>query len=115
MYRDLKPENILRATKSKSSPITLADFGLASYIRPEQARYGIVGSPYYIAPEVLAGGYNEAADWATSFLWGTTAQNFGEVRAADVWFPAEPWGYVSAFAKDLIRRMLCRGLSHRLK
>ncbi|KAF3776515.1 Serine/threonine-protein kinase PTK2/STK2 [Nymphaea thermarum] len=62
MYRDLKPENILRATKSKSSPIKLADFGLASYIRPEQALYGIVGSPYYIAPEVLAGGYNEAAD-----------------------------------------------------
>jgi serine/threonine protein kinase len=30
----LKPENILLATKSLSSPIKLADFGLATYIKP---------------------------------------------------------------------------------
>ncbi|KAF3776513.1 putative serine/threonine protein kinase [Nymphaea thermarum] len=114
MHRELKPENILLATNSKSSPIKLADFGLASYIRPEQALYGIVGSPYYIATKVLAGGYNEAADWATSFLWGTTALNFDEVRAAEIWFPAKPWDCVSASAKDLIRRMLCRDPKHRL-
>ncbi|KAF3772065.1 Calcium/calmodulin-dependent protein kinase type II alpha chain [Nymphaea thermarum] len=35
MHRELKPENILLATNSKSSPIKLSDFGLASYIRPD--------------------------------------------------------------------------------
>lgn len=34
VHRDLKPENILLATKSLSSPIKLADFGLATYIQP---------------------------------------------------------------------------------
>lgn len=34
VHRDLKPENILLSTKSSSSPIKLADFGLATYIRP---------------------------------------------------------------------------------
>jgi serine/threonine protein kinase len=34
VHRDLKPENILLATKSLSSPIKLADFGLATYIKP---------------------------------------------------------------------------------
>lgn len=33
VHRDLKPENILLATKSSSSPIKLADFGLATYIK----------------------------------------------------------------------------------
>lgn len=34
VHRDLKPENILLATTSSSSPIKLADFGLATYCRP---------------------------------------------------------------------------------
>ena len=34
VHRDLKPENILMATVSSSSPIKLADFGLATYIKP---------------------------------------------------------------------------------
>lgn len=34
VHRDLKPENILLATKASSSPIKLADFGLATYINP---------------------------------------------------------------------------------
>jgi serine/threonine protein kinase len=34
VHRDLKPENILLATKAISSPIKLADFGLATYIKP---------------------------------------------------------------------------------
>lgn len=38
VHRDLKPENILLVSKSPSSPIKLADFGLATYIQR-----GIVG------------------------------------------------------------------------
>ncbi|KAJ0732789.1 putative protein kinase CAMK-CDPK family [Helianthus annuus] len=34
VHRDLKPENILLATKASSSQIKLADFGLATYIKP---------------------------------------------------------------------------------
>lgn len=34
VHRDLKPENILLSKKASSSPIKLADFGLATYIKP---------------------------------------------------------------------------------
>ncbi|XP_031495576.1 calcium-dependent protein kinase 26 isoform X1 [Nymphaea colorata] len=127
VHRDLKPENILLATTSKSSPIKLADFGLATYIRPGTCLNGVVGSPFYIAPEVLAGGYNQAADvWSAGVIlyillsrvppfWGQTKSKiFNAVRAADVWFMSDPWDRISASAKDLIMGMLCRDPSQRL-
>ncbi|KAI3933810.1 hypothetical protein MKW92_020450 [Papaver armeniacum] len=127
VHRDLKPENILLATKDTSSPIKLADFGLATYIQPGQKLNGTVGSPFYIAPEVLAGGYNQAADvWSAGVIlyillcgmppfWGKTKSRiFDAVRAADLRFPSEHWDHVSASAKDLITQMLCTDPAKRL-
>ncbi|PSS33121.1 Calcium-dependent protein kinase [Actinidia chinensis var. chinensis] len=126
VHRDLKPENILLATKASSSPIKLADFGLATYIKPGQNLNGTVGSPFYIAPEVLTGGYNQAADvWSAGVIlyillsgmppfWGKTKSRiFDAVRAADLRFPFDPWDRISDSAKDLIRGMLCRDPSQR--
>lgn len=127
VHRDLKPENILLATRSSSSPIKLADFGLATYIKPGQSLHGLVGSPFYIAPEVLAGAYNQAADvWSAGVIlyillsgmppfWGKTKSRIFEVvKAADLRFPSEHWDRISESAKDLIRGMLCVEPSKRL-
>lgn len=127
VHRDLKPENILLATKASSSPIKLADFGLATYIKPGESLHGLVGSPFYIAPEVLAGGYNQAADvWSAGVIlyillsgmppfWGKTKSRiFDAVRMADLRFPSNPWDHISESARDLIRRMLCTDPSQRL-
>ncbi|WVZ13424.1 hypothetical protein V8G54_010990 [Vigna mungo] len=127
VHRDLKPENILLATRSSSSPIKLADFGLATYIKPGQSLHGLVGSPFYIAPEVLAGAYNQAADvWSAGVIlyillsgtppfWGKTKSRiFEAVKAASLKFPLEPWDRISESAKDLIKGMLCTDPSRRL-
>ncbi|KAF5197520.1 Calcium-dependent protein kinase [Thalictrum thalictroides] len=127
VHRDLKPENILLATKSSSSPIKLADFGLATYIKPGQSLHGTVGSPFYIAPEVLVGGYNQAADvWSAGVIlyillsgippfWGKTKSRiFDSVRAANLRFPTDPWDGISESAKDLITGMLCTDSTQRL-
>lgn len=127
VHRDLKPENILLATTSSSSPIKLADFGLATYCRPGQKLHGTVGSPFYIAPEVLSGGYNQAADvWSAGVIlyillsgmppfWGKTKSRiFDAVRAADLRFPTDPWDRISETAKDLITGMLRVDPSKRL-
>lgn len=127
VHRDLKPENILLATTDSSSPIKLADFGLATYIRPGQSLHGTVGSPFYIAPEVLAGGYNQAADvWSAGVIlyillsgkppfWGKTKSRiFDAVRAAGLRFRSDSWDSISDSAKELIRGMLCKDPSQRL-
>ncbi|KAG6754459.1 hypothetical protein POTOM_042498 [Populus tomentosa] len=126
VHRDLKPENILLASKSSSSPIKLADFGLATYVKPGQSLRGTVGSPFYIAPEVLAGGYNQAADvWSAGVIlyillsgmppfWGKTKSRiFDAVRAADLRFPSNPWDHITQSAKELVRGMLCTDPSQR--
>lgn len=127
VHRDLKPENILLATNSLSSPIKLADFGLATYIKPGHSLHGTVGSPFYIAPEVLAGGYNQAADvWSAGVIlyilisgmppfWGKSKSRiFDAVRAAELRFPPKFWDQISTSAKDLITGMLCKDPFKRL-
>uniref|UniRef100_A0A0E0A4E3 Protein kinase domain-containing protein n=1 Tax=Oryza glumipatula TaxID=40148 RepID=A0A0E0A4E3_9ORYZ len=127
VHRDLKPENILLVSKSPSSPIKLADFGLATYIQPGRSLSGMVGSPFYIAPEVLAGGYNEAADvWSAGVIlyillsgippfWGKTKSKIFEcIRSTELRFPSDPWDKVSDSAKALITEMLRRDPRQRL-
>ncbi|MBA0713716.1 hypothetical protein Golax_012734 [Gossypium laxum] len=127
VHRDLKPENILLATKSSSSPIKLADFGLATYIKQGENLHGTVGSPFYIAPEVLTGGYDEAADvWSAGvilyillsgmppFGGKTKSKIFDAVRAAELRFPVDPWVHISLSARDLVTGMLCIDPSKRL-
>ncbi|XVF10683.1 hypothetical protein REPUB_Repub07fG0203600 [Reevesia pubescens] len=127
VHRDLKPENILLATKSSTSPIKLADFGLATYIKQGQSLHGTVGSPFYIAPEVLTGGYNQAADvWSTGvilyillsgmppFGGKTKSKIFDAVRAAELRFPPDPWDHISVSARDLVTGMICVDPSKRL-
>lgn len=92
-----------------------------------QNLHGTVGSPFYIAPEVLAGGYNQAADvWSAGVIlyillsgmppfWGRTKSKiFDAVRASDLRFPTDPWDHISESARDLIMGMLCIDPSKRL-
>jgi len=56
VHRDLKPENILFSTYEKHSEIKIIDFGLSSKYRKNMETF--VGTPLYVAPEVLKGDYN---------------------------------------------------------
>lgn len=50
--RDLKPENFLLSDKSEDAPLKATDFGLSVFYKPGQVFNDIVGSAYYVAPEV---------------------------------------------------------------
>ena len=99
---------------------------LASLLTGNALR-GTVGSPFYIAPEVLAGDYNQAADvWSAGVIlyillsgippfWGKTKSTiFDAVRAANLCFYSDIWDHISMSAKDLISGMLCLDPAKRL-
>lgn len=64
MHRDLKPENILF---DKAGVLKIADFGTSRYSTGKMN--DLKGTPYYIAPEVLEGDYNEKCDiWSLGVI-----------------------------------------------
>ena len=54
--RDLKPENFLLSSKAEDAPLKGCDFGLSVFYRPGEVFQDIVGSAYYVAPEVCLPG-----------------------------------------------------------
>lgn len=67
MYRDMKPENVLLDEKGNAC---LADFGISKILDPRETTKSFIGTPEYIAPEViLQKGYNKAVDiWCFGIL-----------------------------------------------
>ncbi|CAN1305034.1 Calcium-dependent protein kinase 4 [Linum perenne] len=53
MHRDLKPENFLLVNKDDDFSLKAIDFGLSVFFKPGQIFTDVVGSPYYVAPEML--------------------------------------------------------------
>lgn len=63
-HRDIKPENIL----FKGEEPKLADFGLARMMNGT-SNFSMVGTPYYLAPEVISGDYNTKCDiWSLGIV-----------------------------------------------
>lgn len=61
LYRDLKPENVLLGLDGY---LKLADFGVSKKVVAGAKSHTIVGTPEYIAPEILQSlGHNTQADW----------------------------------------------------
>lgn len=59
VHRDLKPENFLMASSDSDSEIKLIDFGLSKrFLEPSKNMHTVVGTPFYVAPEILKGDYN---------------------------------------------------------
>ncbi|KAJ4807317.1 hypothetical protein LUZ62_019883 [Rhynchospora pubera] len=69
MHRDLKPENFLLQSKAEDAPIKATDFGLSVFYKEGETFRDIVGSAYYIAPEVLKRKYGPEADiWSIGVM-----------------------------------------------
>ena len=62
VHRDLKPENFLFKTEAEDSQIKIIDFGLSRHDDANGVMKTKVGTPYYVAPEVLAREYTKSCD-----------------------------------------------------
>uniref|UniRef100_A0A7S0ZFE4 Protein kinase domain-containing protein n=1 Tax=Timspurckia oligopyrenoides TaxID=708627 RepID=A0A7S0ZFE4_9RHOD len=119
VHRDIKPENLLVDPHSLNWPVKLSDFGLSSKLHKQELT-GIVGTPFFIAPEILSDKpYDCSCDmWSLGivlylilcgyppFFFEDTPTLFREIMKGQVEFPEAEWASVSADAMDLIMRML---------
>ncbi|KAF3444219.1 hypothetical protein FNV43_RR13909 [Rhamnella rubrinervis] len=127
MHRDLKPENFLFDSNEEDAALKATDFGLSVFYKPGEYLLDVVGSPYYVAPEVLRKHYGLEADvWSAGVIlyillsgvppfWAETEMGiFRQILQGKLDFESEPWPAISDSAKDLIRKMLERNPKKRL-
>ena len=60
-HRDLKPDNCLLASKDPDAEIKIVDFGMSVKFSDEKLD-STVGTPFYLAPEVIKGTYGKECD-----------------------------------------------------
>ncbi|XP_020530103.1 calcium-dependent protein kinase 19 [Amborella trichopoda] len=127
MHRDLKPENFLLASKDEKALLKATDFGLSVFIEEGKVYRDIVGSAYYVAPEVLHRNYGKEIDiWSAGVIlyilisgvppfWAETEKGiFDAILQGDIDFESAPWPSISNRAKDLIRKMLTQDPKKRI-
>ena len=129
VHRDLKPENILIVQRMKNGfhPIKIIDFGTAKVFSKTKKEHLLIGSAYYIAPEVLNKNYNEKCDlWSCGvilyfMLCGKVPFNgknekelFENIHKGKYDLESYPWGIISENAKDLIKKLLILDTKKRL-
>lgn len=127
-HRDVKPENVLFASDSLDPVVKLTDFGISYNSCLTSDAHDMVGTPLYVAPEVLLRRpYGCLADmWslgvvvhilltgAPPFDDDNLVQLVNLVKQAPVKFDSDIWSYVSDSARDFVSQLLTRDLSKRL-
>lgn len=119
IHRDLKPENFLLSDRGSKAEIKAIDFGLSVFYKPSEVFTELLGSAFYIAPEVLKRKYSYQADiWSCGVIlyillsgippfWGETEQQiFDAIGEGVLDLSTPPWPDISDAAKDCIRKML---------
>lgn len=123
LHRDIKPENILieknSGSESDQPNIKLIDFGASSYYDNKKGLSLRIGTPFYVAPEVLNKNYNEKIDvWSCGTIFymllvgkppfnGWSTQDILQnVMEGKYKMEGEEWKNISIQAKDLLKKML---------
>jgi calcium-dependent protein kinase len=127
IHRDLKPENILFTGENldKNVKMKIVDFGTAKIFNKKNQENKVIGSSYYIAPEVLERNYNEKCDlWSCGvilyiLLTGEAPFNgsndneiISNIKKGKLDF--KKLGKATSEAYDLVRKLLVRDPKERI-
>ncbi|CAH1237743.1 STK17A [Branchiostoma lanceolatum] len=122
IHLDLKPQNILLTKPAPCGDIKLVDFGLARRVNVHEEIREIVGTPDYVAPEVLSfEPLSTATDmWSigvlayvmltghSPFLGDSKQETFLNISTLNYDFPEELFLDVSADAQDFMKSLLIK-------
>ena len=135
VHRDLKPENLLidkvvgeeKDPDKKRFKIKIIDFGTSGVFDPNDSLKEKIGTPYYIAPEVIKKKYNEKCDiWSCGvimylllvgyppFNGSSDKQIIQAVLRGEYSLDEPEWDEISDEAKNLIRRCLTKDIDKRI-
>ena len=129
IHRDLKPENILIVDRNKNNfpRIKICDFGTSKMVEKGAVQRKLVGSSYYIAPEVIKKNYNEKCDiWSCGVIMYILLSGrppFGgdddreimeNVKKGKYDLESSPFNKVSKNAIDLIQKLLVMDVNKRI-
>lgn len=127
-HRDIKPENFLFSSKKSKSKLVLIDFGLSHKLgKWFRGMHSIVGTVYYIAPEVINGKYDEKCDnWSIGvimyllltgslpFVGTTEAQIMHKILHTEVSYEPCIWKKISHKGRDLVHKLLNKNPQERI-
>jgi calcium-dependent protein kinase len=128
IHRDLKPENIMLDNNSTNGYpyVKLIDFGTAKF-RETEYENQLIGSPYFIAPEVIDKKYTNKCDvWSIGvilyflisrkkpFTGFSFKEIFNSIKEDEINLKTSPFNSVSEELKDLIKKLLTKNPNERI-
>jgi calcium-dependent protein kinase len=126
-HRDIKPENILFESRESDSEVKLIDFGLSKKHNSGEKMHTILGTPYYVAPEVLQGSYDDKCDiWSVGaityfmicgdppFTGHNNSIIFDKIIKSEVVFDKSKWENISDKCKEFILMCMVKNPEQRV-
>lgn len=126
-HRDIKPDNTLLETKDANAVIKITDFGLSKLDSGLGQLRSVVGTPYYVAPEVIGKNYGLKCDiWSVGvltylFLCGrhpfrgnSTTEIFESILTDGANFSESQWSIVSPLGVDFVSKILVKNPTNRI-
>ncbi|KAM9712144.1 serine/threonine-protein kinase 17A-like [Dama dama] len=122
VHLDLKPQNILLTSESPLGDIKIVDFGLSRIMKKSEELREIMGTPEYVAPEVLSyDPISMATDmWSigvlayvmltgiSPFLGDDKQETFLNISQMNLSYSEEEFDVVSESAVDFIKTLLVK-------
>ena len=127
-HRDIKPENFLFSSNEENAKLKLIDFGLSHKNGGwSKSMSEVVGTIYYIAPEVINGSYDMKCDlWSIGVIMYFLLSGklpfyaksddllISKILQSQPCF-CKDWNSISKEARDLVSRLLCKFPAKRIK
>jgi len=126
-HLNIKPASLRFENEMKGAMIKITNFTNADSISDYEPFKEFVGTPEYVAPEMIDGLYNNSVDvWACGvtlymmlagqgpFSGKNKQEVFKAIKEKPLEFKEEIWGQVSSEAKDLLTKMLDKDLGQRI-
>ena len=119
-HRDIKPQNLLLHRQDDLANVKIGDFGFARRVHTPNSLTSRVGTPTYVAPEILKNiPHDQRVDlWSVGvvifvllvgyppFMEDNQAVLFDRIRMGQWTFDDDDWRHISNDARDLIRGLL---------